>query len=1330
MNIEKGEITIEAWVKPESYQGRGPAIVNKYSATGGFLLSPWHSFDYKTFFFLRNNAKVFRRCSPDLPLALNKWSHIAGIKDKAGTMRIYVNGVEQIASSKSCPFSFASLSTPLYIGRYSGTFHGIIDEVRISNIARKEYLGPDGKLIKYRNRDAVAFQENPHLAELNSEVITPHISWADPYYQGKMKALIFCPVYKGTRDLVELAQRLSLEITPILTGGYTFGQGTPNSWWACLPESVLVNLARKGLETHPNLIFINGLNWQSIPEDLRISILKEVANGAGLLYINPLGLNRKLEGIFKEKVKDKKDFILSGIPLTELPLFNKYADLKDAAEKIISLGAYGKGRVAKLTYPAGGYGLLPDTAASKINYEYYQSFLIRTILWITRREPSLDVRIRSLPALFQNNLASSALDVKLDSPQDRCPVSLVLNIYDEHGALETENIKSTVLHQGVNIISFKFPFLKEGKHFADLLVKNRNKEILNWASTSLKVNSEIKIADIVLKQDYYQLGKNLNGKIILNKIPAKELTLKLELEDTWGRLIKAESLKTKSKETPFACSFSSCLSLLVKVKSKILSGTGEVISEKVKEIPVLKEDNGEDIKVIVWALGLGETASDTFLADLSFSELRKYGADAIELGGHLVGWMRPGKEELFKEMSHNLARHNLRIFPYITRIAPLKEVKDFIRVPCLTDPDYRAKLKDLLIERTKGCCKYTPLAYSLGDENHLLRNMEGCFSPTCRKGFRKYLKGIYADLTVLNKEWDTNYKTWDEIRPLTLKEAKERKNLPAWIDHCLFMETVFADIHNFGRNVIRSVDKKAKVGFDGATTSVFRGYDWFKMTRAADLCLLYEGEDQEEAVRSFAKKGSICGIMSGGYDDDYKYKKDRDFQCSIPWDQLFRGFNTMMLWHALPAERRSIFRGDISVNSWFKWVIPEIKEIKQGTGKLLLNSERETDRIGIHYSQSSLHATKAFSDLGSNIASRENFSILLRDLGLQYDFVAYEQIEKGRLAEAGYKILILPYSLSISKKEAEQITEFVNNGGLLIADIRPGLLDGHGKQLAGGLLDSVFGVKRKNNQLTSQNAGLKDLADAVCDPELEVAGAVALRKSANIPLLMVNNYGKGRTIYLNFLMNRYLDLRSSLKGEKLRNLMKTLFKDYGDLESRVKITASGKEPSGYFRSMFKNGKAEYVGIIKTLKPGKDQVEINFPYKSHLYDVREKKYYGFTDKISVEMPYKRGRLYALMPYKIEKLNLSNIKDIYNPGEIINYQLELKVSTGIPSGHVFRLEIYNPNGQICECYSKNLLAENGKYSGNTQLALNDRKGLWKVTVKDTVSGEKAEKLFRIK
>src|SRR4029453_14791434 len=135
-------------------------------------------------------------------------------------------------------------------------------------------------------------------------------------------------------------------------------------------------------------------------------------------------------------------------------------------------------------------------------------------------------------------------------------------------------------------------------------------------------------------------------------------------------------------------------------------------------------------------------------------------------------------------------------------------------------------------------------------------------------------------------------------------------------------------------------------------------------------------------------------------------------------------------------------------------VEPYFKEIRGGIGALLINSDRQSDPIAIHYSPPSLRVEwmleqkpngeawvkrSASSDEDGPMRwLRESYCRLLDGLGRQYTFVTSAQIEGGGLLKGGYRVLLLPRSTALSEAEADAMRAFVKQGGILIADGRPG----------------------------------------------------------------------------------------------------------------------------------------------------------------------------------------------------------------------------------------------------------------------------------------------------
>src|SRR5213078_3339030 len=156
------------------------------------------------------------------------------------------------------------------------------------------------------------------------------------------------------------------------------------------------------------------------------------------------------------------------------------------------------------------------------------------------------------------------------------------------------------------------------------------------------------------------------------------------------------------------------------------------------------------------------------------------------------------------------------------------------------------------------------------------------------------------------------------------------------------------------------------------------------------------------------------------------------------------------------------------------------RELHKGIAKLIINSCRLHDGIALHYSQPSMqvhwlldnaqYARKWMLHSGGDRDShftgvRNGWTKLIEDLDLQYEFVGARQIEEGKLTRNEYRVLILPQSLAVSAREVEQIRQFVQAGGVLIADYRAATMNEHGRDLGSGQLDSIFCVRHVKGQV-------------------------------------------------------------------------------------------------------------------------------------------------------------------------------------------------------------------------------------------------------------------------
>ena len=169
---------------------------------------------------------------------------------------------------------------------------------------------------------------------------------------------------------------------------------------------------------------------------------------------------------------------------------------------------------------------------------------------------------------------------------------------------------------------------------------------------------------------------------------------------------------------------------------------------------------------------------------------------------------------------------------------------------------------------------------------------------------------------------------------------------------------------------------------------------------------------------------------------------------------------------------------------------------------------------------------------------------LLHNAGLQFRYVTDRMLRRGEFEAARYRVLLLPLAFAMGPEEAEVVRNFVRNGGTVIADVRPALYDDHCKPLEKGLLDDMFGIRRTgkheamgidrlsvDGQLNSRSLRMQwgNWHGHDVYPQMKVDTAVELTTGKglgqafwihyavlNTPVCIVNEFGKGRAVLLDF----------------------------------------------------------------------------------------------------------------------------------------------------------------------------------------------------------------------
>ncbi|MDD5729383.1 MAG: beta-galactosidase trimerization domain-containing protein, partial [Victivallales bacterium] len=455
---------------------------------------------------------------------------------------------------------------------------------------------------------------------------------------------------------------------------------------------------------------------------------------------------------------------------------------------------------------------------------------------------------------------------------------------------------------------------------------------------------------------------------------------------------------------------------------------------------------------------------------------------------------------------------------------------------------------------------------------------------------------------------------------------------------------------------------------------------------------LHNRDDQRELGRSFASGGNhLSGLWMGSYSQQKPYNR------FIPWLSLFHGMRGIWWWTGAAGSFVTALTPDFTPLPYFTLACDEIREIKRGIGKLILNGKRNDDGIAILYSSACEYASKLDSTLTTEHESQVTFMRALEDLGLQYNFIADEQLAQGRLEDKHYRLLILPYSQALSDPEVKAVRRFARNGGLVVADYAPGVMDKHCKKLPESALSDLFGTGAKG--------------------------------------IVTRQYGAGKGILLGGIFKRYFTYKTNARkqfGEVLRANGIVPLVSTGAL--------GGGDPGPMETAVFTDGRCRYICLLRGVlleesivnpsdgagsKDGK--LVIALPDIGHVYDVRNGKYYGKTRQITTAMELGEAKVIALLPYEINGVSLETDRKQYLPGATVRYKVKVSVTPGSPERHVVRCELLAPDGRPVRWFGENLAVNGGECSGKLSLALNEQPGRWKFRATEIVSGKTGEIVF---
>jgi hypothetical protein len=1202
--------------------------------------------------------------------------------------------------------------------------------------------------------------------DYSMKVETPNVPWARPLAGGPLKVYAIADVADG-RGIVELAQRLQMNFRATTIGSsaginkWGFGDFYEQRSWGGEFWKDAYSLAHTYIADdlihgpRYDVILWPGIQpWESYPPDVLDALRQRVESGTGLVIFYPFRRSSgpshpwdpsPLKRIPDIKSEDSNNFnrnrfeewdhspwqpigdhyITRGIPWDAFPWEQLAVPPSRSTGQVLlktlegapvlAVQTVGKGRVAAFAYSEKG--MIPEihnvfeTGLHYSYHEYLWSLVARTVVWAAAREPETIIRkIETAPsgvtARVQNIPPGASLQVK------------VRGSFDE---TEAEGIAAaTAANDGME---FKFPAgLPGGRHFAELRLLKDDK-VLDWAAAVLNLPVPVVLESVAPGSDRVRAGDEVPVRLKLTSPHDVDCRVKVRLTDNFGRLLDQQEFDlavNRIAEREVRLSTVGALTHLAMADCEVLVG-GLRSDRRVAEVFVLQPRRWNDYDIVMYRFGPDPipgiwSAIDRQMRRLNVTTLSSYSLSNSKHANYNVqAQTRISGQESPDGPARNYYTAMKR--KYLASGDKFALVREY----CLDDPAYRGLVAEELKRLTAPWVPFSPMSYYVFEEPSLTCYGDAadiCFSPHTMRALRSWLKEAYGSLDSLNRQWGTGFSDWNTVVPDDAPAAQARGNYSSWADHRTYMEKTYADTFAFVLKELRKSDPEGILLNSGTQISgSHNGCDYSRIDRYTRHLNAYDGGNQLDFHRCFSPELKISGGAGYGV-------LGKDVFYSF-YDNLFKGSNggAYIFW------QYSTLDPDLTMSQSGKDMEAGFRELRgDGIGKLVGLATPDNHGIALHYSYPSIHGTwivdgKMKEEVSYNTSvsfdrfneNRDGWVKALKDSGLQFDFISYSDVEKGGLVSKGYKTFVLPMSVALSDKEIEAIREFVRQGGTIIADSLTGIMDGHCAFRDVRALLEVFGFEAGKGSREAIMAGKGR------EP-VRPTGAHSLAEEGGVPLILVNRYGSGRAYYLNYFLDTYPEERREGRAETTLKRLQVVLNDAG-ISPKVRMAGvDGTPVSGCARYLFNNGSTRLLGLVPDKGRTQPQrIRFSFEGDAAIYDVRKRQYLGTATGFETGIEPAVPRLFALVKRRITGLAATGPAPVRLGNEV---RIEFTAQGTADLRSVAAITVEDPGGRIIPWYGGNEDIVSGMGAHSFRTALNDAPGVWKITIRETISGTQGE------
>ncbi len=1013
-----------------------------------------------------------------------------------------------------------------------------------------------------------------------------------------------------------------------------------------------------------------------------------------------------------------------GLPWTLLPAHNligmEAADTatvlaQDGDVPLAVGGPVGKGRAVYLAWGSymGCFPLAEDNKPAKIDQyqEYYSGAIIRALLWAANRPSPLILSLADGAQQSAGATGTAHLQVAGTVPAG---AKVELRLRD----LLCRDVWNKTVPAAGGAVEAKLPALAGGDYLLDAIARDGQGNSLGWASFVVSAQAQMDLG-VSLDKEVYEPGQPVIITAQIGNGPEGDYTATLQVWDALDRLLQEETKPMPAAKAQFTFANGDPLTVLHYADVQVKRNGQPYLTQRTDVF--VPRFTFTDFRNSLWGAWLPPYATKRI--DRRLRE--GMGFDIMLCGGY-GGSHREG----------NYAHLASGVLPFYTNIAYVspQEVEKA--------PD---KTKEATVQLLEGSLpelkQFGGAVLFFQDERHGMSDA-GQVTDEALACFRAWLKPRYPSIDALNAAWGREYDSFDQVMPLLTKEydpAKEQ-SLSPWLEWRLWVMDTVVDIDRTNAHRLKEyLGHDAWVGLEGifglgGHNIPYGGVD---LAAQADDCFNTAAPYGEYLMNGCQSFYSGPSFSWNGYGNPYPV-----YQRYV-WARALQG-DWSLGWFC----GNTFYSPNDAFLPQARWVADLTKPLREGVGKLLSEIRpllREP--IAFLYSQPSLYSMsilgKTVDPTNSHLFTRpaewarDSLQRMFTDTGVQFSYLSEKQVQQGQARNV--KLMVLTSCLALEPATCAALEKFVADGGIVLADLCPGVWDDHGGYHSPGQLDQLFGVQRAEKFTfatmpldwsigifeAEPDFNLKNdwLIGQYYEKTLQVADGHALGKHifgpVQPPAFVFKRTGKGAAILMNYLETEYkrvpehwqmLVANEVLKLAKItpQVTLRDVARDDNPITEGVKIMR------------WQDGDAQYFGVL--LDDGRN-TKIELPQAGHLYELSSGgRYLGQAQSATLDLRDNPHALLAVLPYKIDGVTLKAPNG--KLGQDLPLDFTMQVTGGRPVRHVVHLDVYQPDGTLNYSLSRNYAFSNGRWRGTVLLALNDPQGQWTIKAREVDSGLTSE------